>query len=152
MAHAEERISGKAGAITIIGLVQPQDVRLPFHYWSASIETSFQDATGSCSYDPKSGIVWKSSLPASRSLDVEIRGRWRRSVVPSAIMYKLFNETTPVRFLLELSPRDPFVDSYGWVSNFTVTELLNDIVAWTANLKSQGTPGDLANDPINAVP
>lgn len=138
-----DRLSGKYGYIRVTDGVNNR-ASVPIVSWDATIETTFQDSTGSCNYNRGDQIVYRSSVPSVRSLTAAIQGYYRRSATPDYVIEQLFEGGTPFRVELGFSPLDPFADFYAWAENFQTTSAILETVRFSCSLRSEGTVGNLS--------
>ncbi len=139
-----ERLSGKNGYIRVIDDANRR-IAVPIVSWEAEITTIFQELTTSCNYSPQDGVVYKSSVPSTRSLAATIQGFYRRSNTPEFVIRKLYDGNAPFRVELGYSPLDPFVDMWAWIESFRTTNPILETVRFSCSLRSEGTITNLAS-------
>lgn len=131
------KLTGKAAYLTISG------TQIPFTKIGAKTERKLADATDSTDYDVATDLIWPTQLPVSASIELSVEGRYNLVSTPGTVIATLYSGATAVPCVFGLSGSAIYGHGNFDLSNFQADVPVDDIVTFTASLKSNGkfTPG-----------
>lgn len=149
MAINTDRISGKRGALVWAGTT------IPFTKITPAVERTLGDTTDSGDYVTDQDMIGKTQVPIAYQLSLTVEGRYRLATTMAEIIEDLFSSDTQILLTITLDTTvlsgGPFYWGTGLfdVASFRSDIPVEEVVAWTAELKSWGgfTPNSPTSNP-----
>ncbi len=127
-----ETLTGKASYITVAG------TNLYFTKLTPKVTRKLADDTDSGNYNATDDLLYPSQLEVSAPVEIAVEGNYRKSQTPTAIIARLFTASGPYAVTFGVLTGYPhFAGNYD-LSDFQIEDPLDDVVKWTATLKSNG--------------
>lgn len=128
-----DRLTGKASYF------QFNSFTIPITKFTPKVTRKLADITDSSDYNSTNDMIYPTQIPVSTMVEGSIEGRFHKSVIPTAILAVLWTSITliPIVFGLDLAPT-VYGHGYFDISDFTTDVPVDDVVTYTANVKSNG--------------
>ena len=127
-----DRLTGKASTLTWGGTT------VPLTKWTPKTTRNLADATDSSDYDSGTDMVWKKQLPVTLEQELSIEGRYNTSVIPTTFTTALFSGNAAVAVVLTLKPDGVYGHGSYDISDFELSDPVDDMVTFTATAKLNG--------------
>lgn len=133
-----DRLTGKASYFTFGG------VNIPITKATHKAERKLADTTDNGDYSQGQDLLTPTQLAVSVGTEFSIEGRYRRSVIPGALIANIY-QSNPGGVMAYLGLDASAVVGHGYfdISDFQVDDPVDDTVTYTCTMKSNGpfTPG-----------
>ena len=128
-----DRISGKQSYWTFNG------VNVPITKMTPKVTRKLGDSTDNGDYNSAQDMIATTQIPVTYTMEGAMEGRFRKSVVPSALIGNAFTSLSQIPIALGLDA-SPTLFGHGLcdISDFTCDVPVDDIVNYTCNVKSWG--------------
>lgn len=128
-----DRLTGKASYLTFNG------VNIPITKMTPKVTRKLPDSTDSGDYSSAQDMIATTQIPCTYTVEGAIEGRFRKSVTPAQFLANSFTSITQIPIVLGLDA-SPTIWGTGVcdISDFSTDIPVEDIVNFTANIKSWG--------------
>ncbi len=127
------KIAGKGSSVTYGGTT------IPIKKWTPKHNRDLADSTDSDNYNSGSDMIEKSQIPTALQTELSLEGFFDLNSTSTAMIAQFYTAATPVTVVLTLKSGTPYGHGSMDMSDFTTSTPIDDIVSWTANMKSNGT-------------
>jgi predicted secreted protein len=125
-----QKVAGKSGSLTY------NSQTLNFSKWTAKVNRDLADSTDSVDYDPVTDMLWKSQIPISNQIEVDVEGFFDLNSTDTTLLTPLFSGTAAVPVVLKITPTHTFGHGNFDLSNFQVEVPVDGIVKFSGSMKS----------------
>jgi hypothetical protein len=129
---AQDRIAGNQSSFTLNGTV------IPITKYTPKVNRKLADTTDTGDYDATSTLIANSQVPVSYHLELNVEGKFRKSVTPTALIAELFTGATAIPVVLTLAQGVLFGHGNFDLSDFSCDVPAEDTVTFSCTLKSNG--------------
>jgi predicted secreted protein len=126
------KLSGKAGSFVYSGTT------IPFKSMKPKTTRDLADTTDSSNYDVTSDLVHKAQLPVTIQTEVSIEGNFDLNTTDASLITQLYSGGSAVACVFNLSATKIYGHGNFDISDFETSIPVDDIVTFTATLKSNG--------------
>ena len=132
-----DRLTGKAGYVTY------NNYTIPITKWTSKTTRNLPDSTDTGDYNQSTDLIYHTRIPVSVDMELTVEGRYRKSVIPPAVISVLFTGANALPCVLGLDSSTIFGHGNFDLSDFTCDLPSEDVVTFTCTLMSNGvfTPG-----------
>lgn len=126
------KLTGKSGTVVIAG--NP----LNFTKFGTSVARVLADTTDSQNYDGSTDLIWKSQLPVTSGVEIEISGWYDTSITAAALTTILFSGATAVLCSIKFSTGTIFGHGAFDITDFKTDNPVDNTVGYSCKLVSNG--------------
>jgi hypothetical protein len=125
-----QKVAGKAGSLTY------NSQTLNFSKWTAKVNRELADSTDSNDYDAVTDMLWKSQIPISNQIEVDVEGNFDLNSTDTTLLTPLFSGTAAVPVILKITPTHTFGHGNFDLGNFEVEVPVDGLVKWKGTMRS----------------
>ena len=129
---APVKLAGKAGTFSYNGTL------IPFKVMKPKVATEYADNTDSSNYDVTTNLVHKAQTPVTTQVELSIEGMFDLNTTDSTLITQLYSGAAAVPVIINLNSTKVFGHGNFDLTDFEASIPIDDMVTFTASLKSNG--------------